>query len=330
LADAVALNRWNGTDVRLGAVVDTMAQLRRSVARTASRTWVMTLVAIAVTDDEVYQATQVLRALGAHHPARLLVVQTQPDAAPPGSDAAPAPGIDASVTIYGTEVDGHPLTFDEVSLLVKGEAAHHLDSIIEPFTLSDLPVVVWYPATLPSVSEPLLTKASSVLVDTKQAQDVAGLIALAGRRAVVDLSWMRLRPWREMVAALFDPLAFRPYAHQITSAYIAGKGGPRRLLAGWLGSRLGLPKERMELHDARHARVVLRAGSEATFEVAREEGERLVRASAIIDGGIRRQELLPLPDDSLVWSLAEALTHLGRDRVWQQALAAGVAADAWL
>ena len=27
---------------------------------------------------------------------------------------------------------------------------------------------------------------------------------------------------------------------------------------------------------------------------------------------------------------AEALTHLGRDRVWQQALAAGVAADAWL
>jgi hypothetical protein len=31
----------------------------------------------------------------------------------------------------------------------------------------------------------------------------------------------------------------------------------------------------------------------------------------------------------LAWSLAEALTHLGRDRIWQQALAAGVAADAW-
>jgi glucose-6-phosphate dehydrogenase assembly protein OpcA len=284
------------------------------------------LVAIAVNDDEVYQATQVLRALGAHHPARLLVVQPQPD-------EPAAAGIDASVTIYGTEVDGHPLTFDEVSLSVRGEAAHHLDSIIEPFTLSDLPVVVWYPASLPAVSEPLLAKASSVLVDTREAHDVAGLIALAGRRAVVDLSWMRLGPWREMVAALFDPPEFRPYARQITSAYVAGKGGPRRLLAGWLGSRLGLPKERMELHDARHARVVLRAlraGSDATFEVAREEGERLVRASAVVDGGIRHHELLPLPEDSLVWSLSEALTHLGRDRVWQQALAAGVAADAWL
>jgi glucose-6-phosphate dehydrogenase assembly protein OpcA len=325
VADAVVLNRWNARDVRLGAVVDTMAQLRRSVARTASRTWVMTLVAVAANDREASQAIQVLRALGAHHPARLVVVQSQPETA----DGV-ASGIDASVTIYGTEVDGHPLTFDEVALCVKGEAAQHLDSIIEPFTLSDLPVVVWYPATLPSVSEPLLAKASSVLVDTKDAHDVAGLIALAGRRAVVDLSWTRLRPWREMVAALFEPPEFRPYVRRITSASISGKGGPRRLLAGWVASRLGLPKERLELHDARHARVVLRAGSAAVFEVVREEGERLVRASAVIEGGPSHRELLPLPEDSLAWSLAEALTHLGRDRVWQQALAGGVAADAWM
>lgn len=325
MADAVALNRWFGTDVRLGTVVDTMVQLRRSVARTASRTWVMTLVAVAETDDEVYQATQVLRALGAHHPARLVLVQPQRENEASGA----RPGIDASVTIYGTEVDGHPLTFDEVTLWVRGEASEHLDSIVEPFTLSDLPVVVWYPARLPGVAEPLLAKASSVLVDTKDAHDVAGLIALAGRRAVVDLSWMRLRPWREMVAALFEPADFRPYVQQITSAHIAGKGGPRRLLGGWVASRLGLPKERLELTDARHARVFLRAGEAATFEVARREGERVVRASAAVEGGPSHQELLPLPDDSLACSLAEALTHLGRDRVWQQSLAAGVAADAW-
>ncbi|HEX3540452.1 MAG TPA: glucose-6-phosphate dehydrogenase assembly protein OpcA [Acidimicrobiales bacterium] len=320
MADAVALNRWYATDVRLGSVVDTLAQLRRSVARTASRTWVMTLVAVTRTDDEVYQATQVMRSLGAHHPARLLIVQTVEEGT----------GIDASVTIYGTEADGHPLTFDQVGLWVRGDAAAHLDSIVEPFTLSDLPVVVWYPASLPPVSEPLLAKATSVLVDTKEAQDVAGLIALAGRRAIVDLSWMRLRPWREMVAALFDPPDLRPYARRITAAEVAGKGGPRRLLAGWLASRLGLSKQQLVLADARHARIVLRAGDDATFEVGRAEGERLVRASAALAGGRSRQELLPLPDDSLVWSLGEALTHLGRDRVWQQALAAGVAADAWI
>lgn len=322
MADPVVLNRWYGAGVGLGTVVETMGQLRRSAARTAARTWVMTLVAVALTDDSLYQATQVLRALGAHHPSRLLIVQPQPE-------AANAP-VDASVTIYGTDVDGHPLTFDEVVLWVKGDAARHLDSIVEPFTLSDLPVVVWYPADLPPVSEPVLAKASTLLVDTKDAHDVAGLIALAGRRAVVDLSWMRLGPWREMVAALFDPPEYRRYATQITSVQVVGKGGPRRLLAGWVASRLGLTKDRLELSDARHARVVLRAGTDATFEVAREEGERLVRATASIVGGPTHHELLPLPDDSLVWSLAEALTHLGRDRVWQQALAAGVAVDAWL
>lgn len=325
MADAIALTRWSDTDVRLGTVVDTMAQLRRSVARTASRTWVMTLVAVATNDDEAYQATQILRSLGAHHPARLVVVHPQAD---PGAEGG-SPGIDASVTIYGAEVDGHPLSFDEVALWVRGDAARHLDSIVEPFTLSDLPVVVWYPATLPAVSEPLLSLATSVLVDTRDARDVAGLIALAGRRAVVDLSWMRLRPWREMVATLFDTPTFRPLARQVTSARVEGKGGPRRLLAGWLASRLNLNKQQLELEDARHARIVLRVGDSATFEVAREDSARLVRATASIEGGPSYQEVLPLPDDSLAWSLAEALTHLERDRVWQQALAAGVAADAW-
>lgn len=320
MADAVTLNQWYGRDVRLGGVVDTLNQLRRSVARTASRTWVMTLVAVAANDDEVYQATQVVRALGAHHPARLLVVQAG------AGDSV----VDASVTIYGTEVDGHPLTFDQVVLWVRGEAAQHLDSIVEPFTLSDLPVVVWYPATTPAVSEPLLAKATSVLVDTDDAHDVAGLIALAGRKAIVDLSWMRLRPWREMIAGLFEPPEFRPFVHQITAVSVAGQGGPRRLLAGWLASRLDLSKERLALDDARHARIVLHAGDAATFEVTGVEGEPLVRATASVDRGPTRRELLPLPADSLAWSLAEALTHLGRDRTWQQALAAGVAADAWL
>jgi glucose-6-phosphate dehydrogenase assembly protein OpcA len=321
VADAVALNRWNGTDVRLGEVVDTLAEVRRSVSRTASRTWVMTLVAVASNDDEAYQATQAMRALGAHHPARLLVLRPDPAAGPDG--------IDAQVTVYGSEVDGHPLTFDEIGLTVRGAAAGHLDSIVEPFTLSDLPVVVWYPATLPAVSDRLLTAATSVLVDTKDARDVVGLIALAGRRAVIDLSWMRLRPWREMLAALFDPPEFRALARSITSVDISGKGGPRRLLAGWLASRLALPKHRIELHDARHARVVLQAGSAARFEVLREPGERVVEAKVTVDGHPRHRQVLPLPDDSLVWSLSEALTQLGRDRVWQQALAAGVAADAW-
>ncbi len=320
MADAVVLDQWHATDVRLGTVVDILIDLRRAAARTASRIWVMTLVVVATTDEEAYQATEAMRALGPHHPARVLVLRPQPD----GPD-----GIDAQVTLYGAEADAHQLSFDQIVLTVRGELTQHLDSIVEPFTLSDLPVVVWYPDNLPSVSEPLMKGAGTVLVDTKDAHDIAGLFTLAGRRATVDLSWVRLRPWREMVASLFDPPQCRPFVAQITSVEVDGKEGPRRMLAGWLRSRLALPSDCIRLYDARHARVVLLAGDTARFEVGRDEGERVVRARATINGTLCHQTVMPLPDDSLAWSLAEALTHLGWDLVWQQALASSVAAGVW-
>ncbi|MDP9074984.1 MAG: glucose-6-phosphate dehydrogenase assembly protein OpcA [Actinomycetota bacterium] len=317
MADAVALDGWSAGDVRLGTVLDTLAELRRSVARTASRVWVMTLVIVAITDDEAYQALQAVRSLGVHHPARVLVLRPDP------ASAGPA-GVDAQVTLYGAGDGDHQLTFDEVVLTVRGEASAHLDSIAEPFTLSDLPVVLWYPATPPDASDPLLTTASAVLVDTKDQVDLSGLAATVCPRPVIDMSWMRLRPWRSVVAALFDPPGFRPYVTRLTSIEVAGKGGPRHLLAGWLSSRLSFGADRIRLRDARHAGVVLEAGDAARFAVTRATGERVVRASASISGGPTHHALLPLPDDSLVWSLSQALTHLGRDPVWEEALAAAV------
>ena len=50
----------------------------------------------------------------------------------------------------------------------------------------------------------------------------------------------------------------------------------------------------------------------------------MVRAGAVVDGGPSHREMLPLPDDSLAWSLARALTHLRPDPVWDEALSAAV------
>jgi glucose-6-phosphate dehydrogenase assembly protein OpcA len=311
VADAIALDGWNASSVRLGTVIDTLAELRRSAARTASRIWVMTLIIVAGSDDEAYQALQAMRALGVHHPARVLVLRPET-----GAD-----GIDAQITVYGAGDRHQKLTFDEVVLTVRGEAAHHLDSIAEPFTLSDLPVVVWYPSTLPAASDRLLDGATAVLVDTKDQADLAQLVPLARRATLVDMSWMRLSPWRAMVAAMFDPPAYRRFVAAVTAVEVAGKGGPRHLLAGWLASRLDISADRIQLRDARHANIVLHAGP-ARFEVARADGERVVRATAIVPGRPDHHELLPLPDDSLVWSLSQALTHLGPDPIWQQALVA--------
>jgi glucose-6-phosphate dehydrogenase assembly protein OpcA len=183
---------------------------------------------------------------------------------------------------------------------------------------------------LPEVSDCLLPVADTVVVDSREAgeaETLASLVDLARRRVAVDLSWERLAPWRELLAGLFDSPMYRPFGAAVSSIEVEGKPGPRRLLAGWLISRLGPPEPVVHLTDARHVAIRLHArheGRAGTFEVVRSEGERVVRASAVVDGGLRHTEVLALPDNTLVWSLSRALTHLRRDRTWEQALSAAV------
>jgi glucose-6-phosphate dehydrogenase assembly protein OpcA len=309
----------------MGQVTDMLARLRNTRARGASRTSVMTLIVDAMTEDEARRSAVAMRALGGHHPARLITVRPAPD-----SERA---GVDARVALWDAGSDRQHITFDQIELSLKGEAAFHLESIIEPLTLPDLPVVVWYPGKLPSPSESLLSCAAALVVDTKEAGDqrtFAGLLELIRTHTVVDLSWARLRPWRELLAALFDGPSYVPFASHITSIEVEGKAAPRHLLAGWLFSRLGTPRSAVHLGDAQHVSVRLSSTSDGRtgrFSVIRRPEERLVRASVNIEDGPSHSELLPLPDDSLAWSLARALTHLDRDRVWEDALSAAVVLD---
>ncbi|HEX9546360.1 MAG TPA: glucose-6-phosphate dehydrogenase assembly protein OpcA [Acidimicrobiales bacterium] len=324
MADPVVLDRWDATDVRLSDVLNALSELRRSSPRNATGTACSSLIAIASNDEEAYRALQAMRRLGVQHPARFVLVRQEL------SDLDAVGGIDAKVTLYGGMAGEHPVTFSDITLVVRGRAAEHLDFMIEPFTLPDLPVVVWYPGALPPVSEPLLRMAHAVLVDTKEAGDpqvLTDLIMLAGRRVVVDLSWARLRPWRELLAALFDGPDYLPFASGVTSIEMYGKPTPRHLLAGWLSSRLSVPRTHVHLHDARHVSVRIMAssgGRQARFAALRSGEEHLVRASATIEGGPSHQELLPLPDDSLASSLSHALGHLDRDPVWEAAIGTAV------
>jgi hypothetical protein len=150
------------------------------------------------------------------------------------------------------------------------------------------------------------------------------IVELARLHPVVDLSWARLEPWRELLAGLFEGHHFRPFVRGVEHVTVAGKEGPRHLLAGWLASKLGLPRAAFHLEDAVHVRLELLAarpdGTRARFAVSRAMGERLVHAMAAVEGGPSHKDVLPLPDVSLPWSLADALIHLDHDRTYLQAL----------
>lgn len=322
--DPLVLDEWSGQGVRLSEVVESLSDLHESstVEQFAARTAVMTLVAVAGNDADTGPALDALRSLAGHHPARIVMVRPDPDA---------VAYLDARAALYSLEREAHRVCFEEVELAVGGQAAFHLDSVVEAFTLSDLPVVVWYVDSIPEASDPLLPVASAILIDSRDAPDpvqLRSLLALARRRTLVDLSWSRLRPWREMLASLFDPPAHRKWLDALEEVDITGKEGPRRLLGGWLVAQTGVAPRRVTLHDARHVSIELdasRDGHSATFTVERVEGQRLVVAEAVVPDGHTLRSSTALPDDPLAMSLANGLTHLRPDPVWERALSTAAA-----
>jgi glucose-6-phosphate dehydrogenase assembly protein OpcA len=327
VADAVAVDTWDAEEVRLSDVVEALADLRhQTMGRNAIRTAVMTLVAVVPNDEQAYAATRALRALGRYHPARIVILRPDPDQ---------VATLDGRAVLYAVDANGHQLYFEEVTLVVGGQAANHLDSLVEAFTLSDLPVSVWYAGGIPDPADPLLSVATAVLIDSRDAASsgrMRSVLELARRRTVVDLSWIRLKPWRELLALLFEPVDRRAWLSAVEGVDVTGKVGPRQLLGGWLAAQLGLQPAQVRLADAQHVEIRVecrRDDQVATFEVSRGPLDRTVSARVVMPQAPARDRsrtegplLIPLAADPLATSLAEALTHLQPDAVWERALSA--------
>lgn len=335
LGEPQEVQSWSRPHVGLDQVVAALPELRRKSAGrdTGTRTAVMTVVMVSDGSQESKAAADSVRSIGARHPCRAIFLEPDPDS---------TPAIDAKACLWRAEPsrgEGNPVFFEELSMRIGGQAASHLASIVGPFVLADLPVVIWFPGQVPNPADPLLRLASTIVVDTRTVADLPGslshsyrtLLELANRCPVVDLSWVRLQPWRELLAGLFEPEHNRPFLSGVRLASVEGKAGPRHILGGWLMAQLDLRARELKLSDAQHVDIRLEAtaaGEEGTFQVMRDGQARAVWAKATFSGGISHAQGLPLPDDSLTSALAAAVSNLQADRVWERALssAAGLAA----
>src|SRR2546421_9217527 len=71
---------------------------------------------------------------------------------------------------------------------------------------------------------------------------------------VVDLAWLRTTPWRERLAASFDPLPRRAMLAHLDGIAIRHRPTSRAaalLLAGWMSSRLRWEPEGFESRDGK-------------------------------------------------------------------------------
>jgi glucose-6-phosphate dehydrogenase assembly protein OpcA len=192
---------------------------------------------------------------------------------------------------------------------------------------------VWLPAQLPHPGDPLLAVADRIVVDSRAVAGAGGqgethtvlpsIAALARRLPVTDLSWTRLAPWRSLLAGLFEGTEYRPFLREVDEVVVAGNYGPRHLLGGWLLRRLALPTARVTLRPAEHVSIRITAvhrDRTGVFVVERPGQARVITSTTEIDRGPSVSQTLRMRQQWPALALAGALTRMGRDEVYCEAL----------
>jgi glucose-6-phosphate dehydrogenase assembly protein OpcA len=180
-----------------------------------------------------------LEQVGRYHASRTILCTVEP-----GRQT-----IDASVvmTVAGESKPGELMMTRERVVLDLGEKhLAKLDTIVDPLVVTDLPTLVWAPHGHPEAVDALLHISQVVLVDSVNELDAVSALSrakeLAQEAYVVDLAWLRTTPWRERVAATFDPPRWRDELLRIDAVSIRHRpdsGVAGVLFFGWLASRLG-------------------------------------------------------------------------------------------
>ncbi len=180
-----------------------------------------------------------LEKVGRYHPSRLILCAVEPGRST----------LDASValTMDASEEPGEAALLRERVVVDMGEAhLKALDTIVDPLVVPDIATLVWSPHGHHDAVDALLKLAQVVLVDLVEEPDpvvaVHRALALARSAYVVDLAWLRSTPWRERVAASFDPPRYREELGRIDSVTVRHRADSSIagvLFCGWLAVRLG-------------------------------------------------------------------------------------------
>jgi glucose-6-phosphate dehydrogenase assembly protein OpcA len=208
---------------------------------------VLNLVCVVDAEESGAIAERLLQA-GRYHASRTILCAVERDRTEIGAVATLGSAFHRSRGDFA-------LLREAVTLELGERHLPHLDTIVDPLVVSDLPTVVWCVHGHDAAVRVLLPLAQVVLLDSSGPDDPRAALAdaceLLRRAYVVDLAWLRSTPWRERVAAAFDPPHRRAELDAIRAVTIrhrADSAVAGLLLLGWLASRLGW--QLVPLHEA--------------------------------------------------------------------------------
>ncbi|MGH8678497.1 MAG: glucose-6-phosphate dehydrogenase assembly protein OpcA [Burkholderiales bacterium] len=337
---------------QLGELWQLAAESEKDPARrSVTRACLCNFVVFCETDAARDHATDTISTLTSRYPCRAIVLLVQPD--------APQAELSASITAHCHLAGGgrKQVCCEQIAIHATGQSVADLSGALLPLLESDLPTIVWWQGNFlkqPELLRRLSAVADRILFDTAMWPEPATQLAALARTVAEashcnfdDLSWTRLRLWRQLTAEFFDDPDCRAELERIERLEITHGRGPgaglRALLyAAWFAAQLGWPAAAgwSPADASRTIKVRARDDSDATavgiisitlksasaeFVIRKNYGERT--ASAVVTmpnacGLPRKRAFWPTDDASL---LSQELDHSARHTVYDRALAMAAA-----
>ena len=261
-----------------------------------SRNTVLSLIAYTCTPETALQALSAIADLTAQHPARAVVLLSDPDS----EDS----GITAHVAVRHETSGRDAGSCEQIIIQAEGDAARHIPGVALPLLITGLPSLLWWTGDVPwgtHLVEALVDGSDRLIIDSSESTTADVTLAAASdlmrrkysRCSLSDFNWTRQAPWRELTAQFFDSPTLRPYLHgidRVTVEFAAGdeedqtNSAQALLFVGWLAARLNWslprfhgrgfgPARQYTLHDV-NARPI-------TVELNARFGMRVVNWSSI-------------------------------------------------
>jgi glucose-6-phosphate dehydrogenase assembly protein OpcA len=309
--------------VDIPAILDELAESYRkrgSDARVATMTIVVFFEDAAIGE----LARDRIRMLASKYPSRVIVLD------------ATAPQSAHSLAAY-----------DWIEIGVSECDPELLRSAVESLRLREAPVVLlWIARAIDSDRrfEALCDEAATVVYNSslldgghEALRELAHYVERHPQLEIADIAYLRLAPWQESIALLFDGAAL-PELSEVRSVEVACGSEPEALyLLAWLASRLGWkPEPGGELHDRagraiafrfersaeprRVTRVVVRTPQSSFVAELDADGESIALSSS--GPGLRDAHHRAIQHPGIAALVERAILWAGNDRVFREALGA--------
>ncbi|WP_394214637.1 6-phosphogluconolactonase [Brachybacterium vulturis] len=296
------------TDTTASTINKQMIEMRETFGEnTIGR--VLTLIIIATGDVE--KPLEAAVAASHEHPARVIVVDAEPEAASSGLDAEIRVGRDAGAA-------------EVVILRARGDVLSSLDTLVMALLLPDAPIVTWWPENAPSspVHDVLGSMSQRRITDSAACADPLGTLKRLRRGYASgdsDLAWSRLTRWRGLVASAYEvPPVAVPQQIQVSGTV---DDPSVALMAGWLRHALGIDAEvlppREGAPDCAGVHSVRLVREDGTIELSRVDDDSIVMKLPGDDTG----QHVTMPRRTLPELVTEELRRLDPDEVYGEVLA---------